>query len=227
MSVAGAVAGEFALTRRLWRRGRRFLRRRGERIQSAPFPCRAPRTRATHTALAGDSTRGKAFVDFQNDVTDKDVELAEREGFRAVEHLKRYTTLGMATDQGRTANVNALAIMAEITGRTIPQTGITVARPPYARRARRLAGHHRGKHFKATRLPPSYAWAKEQGGVCVETGLWLRPSYFPQKGERDWLQTVTREVNTVRSAVGICDVSTLGKWMFRGPTPAFSSTAST
>jgi methylglutamate dehydrogenase subunit C len=157
-------------------------------------------------------TRGKAFVDQQNDVTARDIELAEREGFRAVEHLKRYTTLGMATDQGKTANVNALAIMAELTGRSIPATGITIARPPYTPVAiGALAGHHRGKDFKPSRRPPSYAWSKEQGAVFVETGLWLRPSYFPQRGEKDWLETVTREVQTVRSAVGICDVSTLGK----------------
>ncbi len=131
-----------------------------------------------------DGCRGKAFVDQQNDVTVGDIELAEREGFRAVEHLKRYTTLGMATDQGRTANVNALAIMAELTSKTIPQTGMTVARPPYTPVAiGAFAGHHRGQDFKPTRLPPSYAWAKEQGAVFVETGLWLRPSYFPQGGE--------------------------------------------
>lgn len=160
---------------------------------------------------------GKAFVDYQNDVTDKDVELAEREGFRAVEHLKRYTTLGMATDQGRTANVNALAIMAEITGRTIPQTGTTVARPPYVPVAvGALAGHHRGKSFKPTRLPPSYRWAKEQGAAFVETGLWLRPSCFPIKRDRNALDTVKREVTTVRNAVGICDVSTLGKIDLQG-----------
>ena len=128
--------------------------------------------------------RGKAFVDQQNDVAASDIALAEREGFRAVEHLKRYTTLGMATDQGRTANVNALAIMAELTGKSIPETGMTVARPPYTPVALgALAGHHRGKSFKPTRLPPSYAWAKEQGAVFVETGLWLRPSYFPRPGE--------------------------------------------
>jgi methylglutamate dehydrogenase subunit C len=155
---------------------------------------------------------GKAFVDQQNDVTAPDIELAEREGFRAVEHLKRYTTLGMATDQGKTANVNALAIMAELTKKSIPQTGMTIARPPYTPVAiGAFAGHHRAKDFKPTRKPPSYAWSKEQAAVFVETGLWLRPSYFPRAGETDWLETVTREVNTVRSAVGICDVSTLGK----------------
>ncbi len=157
-------------------------------------------------------SHGKAFVDQQNDVAVGDIELAEREGFRAVEHLKRYTTLGMATDQGKTANVNALAIMAELTKKSIPETGITVARPPYTPVAiGAFAGHHRDKDFKPTRLPPSYAWAKEQGAAVVETGLWLRPSYFPRAGEKDWLQSVNREVQTTRSAVGICDVSTLGK----------------
>ncbi|MBX9684532.1 MAG: (2Fe-2S)-binding protein, partial [Hyphomicrobium sp.] len=157
-------------------------------------------------------SHGKAFVDQQNDVAVGDIELAEREGFRAVEHLKRYTTLGMATDQGKTANVNALAIMAELTKKSIPETGITVARPPYTPVAiGAFAGHHRDKDFKPTRLPPSYAWAKEQGAMVVETGLWLRPSYFPRAGEKDWLQSVNREVQTTRSAVGICDVSTLGK----------------
>lgn len=159
-----------------------------------------------------DGGRGKSFVDMQNDVAVGDIELAEREGFRAVEHLKRYTTLGMATDQGKTANVNALAIMAELTKKSIPQTGMTIARPPYTPVALgAFAGHHRGKDFKASRRPPSYAWSKEQGAVFVETGLWLRPSYFPRPGEKDWLETVTREVTTVRNAVGVCDVSTLGK----------------
>lgn len=157
-------------------------------------------------------SRGKAFVDQQNDVAVGDIELAEREGFRSVEHLKRYTTLGMATDQGKTANVNALAIMAELTKKSIPETGMTLARPPYTPVALgAFAGHHRGKDFKPTRLPPSYAWSKENGAVFVETGLWLRPSYFPRAGETDWLQSVDREVETVRSAVGVCDVSTLGK----------------
>lgn len=165
-----------------------------------------------------ETSRGKSFVDFQNDVAATDIELAEREGFRAVEHLKRYTTLGMATDQGRTANVNALAIMASLTGKTIPQTGMTIARPPYTPVALgAFAGHHRAKDFKPSRLPAFFSWAKEQGAHVVETGLWLRPSYFPINGERDWLETITREVKTVRSSVGICDVSTLGKIDVQGP----------
>ena len=162
-------------------------------------------------------SKGKAFVDFQNDVTDSDVELAHREGFRPVEHLKRYTTLGMATDQGKTSNLPGLAIMAELTGRSIPQVGTTVFRPPYTPVAiGALAGHHRGKEFRPTRLTPSHAWAEQQGAVFVETGLWLRAQYFPRHSESDWLATVNREVTTVRTSVGVCDVSTLGKIDIQG-----------
>lgn len=164
-----------------------------------------------------EGSRGKAFVDFQNDVTAKDIVLADREGFRSVEHLKRYTTLGMATDQGKTANVNALAIMSELTGKSIPQTGVTLARPPYSPVAiGAFAGHHRGKTFKATRYPPSYEWSAEHGAAFVEAGLWLRPSMFPKRSDKDWLETVTREVNGVRGGVGLCDVSTLGKIDIQG-----------
>lgn len=215
MSLAGAVAGDLTLAKSLAggnAAGSAAADESGHKAIAVPVPTAIAESDAVTPLWRVIGYKGKAFVDQQNDVTEKDIALAEREGFRAVEHLKRYTTLGMATDQGRTANVNALAIMAELTGRTIPETGITVARPPYSPVALgALAGHHRGKSFKPTRLPPSYRWAKEQGCVFVETGLWLRPSYFPRPGERDWLETVTREVNTVRNAVGICDVSTLGK----------------
>ncbi|HEU0116304.1 MAG TPA: FAD-dependent oxidoreductase, partial [Thermomicrobiales bacterium] len=103
----------------------------------------------------------KAFVDFQNDVTADDIALSEREGFRAVEHLKRYTTLGMATDQGKLSNVNGLAIMAALTGRAIPAVGTTSYRAPYVPIAiGALAGHHRGKQFRPTRLTPSHQWAQ-------------------------------------------------------------------
>ncbi|MBV9741755.1 MAG: sarcosine oxidase subunit alpha, partial [Hyphomicrobiales bacterium] len=148
---------------------------------------------------------------------DKDVELAEREGFRSVEHLKRYTTLGMATDQGKTANVNGLAVMAEITERSIPQTGVTTFRPPFTPVAiGALAGHARGKEHRPTRLTPSHEWARAQGAVFVETGLWLRAQYFPQEGDRSWFDACNREVIAVRSRVGVCDVSTLGKIDIQG-----------
>ncbi len=162
----------------------------------------------------------KSFVDFQNDVTVADIRLAKQEGFIAVEHLKRYTTLGMATDQGKTANVAGLALMAEITGKTIPETGTTRVRPPYTPVAiGALAGRYRGKHFKPERLTPTHEWAKAHGAVFVETGLWLRAQYFPRDGE-DWLAATSREVTTVRSAVGFCDVTTLGKIDIQGPDAA-------
>ncbi|MGB0158747.1 MAG: sarcosine oxidase subunit alpha family protein [Thalassovita mediterranea] len=154
----------------------------------------------------------RAWVDFQNDVTVKDVKLAHQEGFRSVEHLKRYTTLGMATDQGKTSNVTGLAVMAEMTGKSIPETGTTIFRPPYVPVAMgTLAGRSVGKEFHPTRLTPSHHWAAEQGAEFVEVGNWLRAQYFPRKGETHWRQTVDREVLATRASVGVCDVTTLGK----------------
>ncbi|TPM60957.1 sarcosine oxidase subunit alpha [Mesorhizobium sp. B2-2-4] len=162
--------------------------------------------------------KGKAFVDQQHDVTASDIELAQREGFESVEHLKRYTTLGMATDQGKTSNVAGLAIMAAVSGKSIPETGTTIYRPPYVPVAiGAFAGHHRDETFHATRLTPSHHWAAEQGAVFVDTGLWKRAQWYPRTDEKDWLESVTREVKTVRSGVGFCDVSTLGKIDVHGP----------
>ncbi|CDX33537.1 Sarcosine oxidase subunit alpha [Mesorhizobium sp. SOD10] len=162
--------------------------------------------------------KGKAFVDQQHDVTASDVELAQREGFESVEHLKRYTTLGMATDQGKTSNIAGLAIMAAVSGKSIPETGTTIYRPPYVPVAiGAFAGHHRDENFHATRLTPSHHWAVEQGAVFVDTGLWKRAQWYPRAGEKDWLESVTREVKAVRSGVGFCDVSTLGKIDVHGP----------
>ena len=220
MRVAGAATGAFARRRagrraRGRRRGRRRLRLYG--AARGTRPRRPPTSRRRCSRSGASRGKGKAFVDFQNDVTDADIELAAREGFRSVEHLKRYTTLGMATDQGKTSNVNGLAIMAELTGQTIPETGTTIFRPPYTPVAiGALAGHHRGKDFRPTRLTPTHDWAQEQGAVFVETGAWLRAQWYPQPGETDWLTTVNREVQAVRSGVGICDVSTLGKIDMQG-----------
>jgi len=162
-------------------------------------------------------SRATAFVDFQNDVTVKDIALADREGFSAVEHLKRYTTLGMATDQGKLANVSGLAILAELSGRSIPEVGTTTYRPPYVPVSfGAMAGHHRGRDFRPIRLTPSHQWASEQGAVFVEAGPWLRAQYYPRAGEKDWLTTVDREVTTTRGGVGVCDVSTFGKIEIEG-----------
>ena len=215
MSVAGTANGDYALAGCLSdgaRLGAAAATAAGFSVKAADVPRVDGEAVGISAFWHVEDAKHKSFVDFQNDVAVTDITLAEREGFSAVEHLKRYTTLGMATDQGRTSNVNGLAILAEITGKTIPETGATSARPPFVPVALgAFAGHHREKHFKPTRLPPSYAWSKEQNAVFVETGMWLRPSYYPRPGEKDWLETVIREVSTVRSSAGICDVSTLGK----------------
>ncbi|WP_166418313.1 sarcosine oxidase subunit alpha family protein [Cochlodiniinecator piscidefendens] len=156
--------------------------------------------------------KGRAWIDQQNDVTVKDVKLAHQENFVSVEHLKRYTTLGMATDQGKTSNMGGLAVMAEMTGKSIPETGTTIFRPPYTPVAMgTIAGRSVGMEFHPTRETPSHKWASEQGAVFVEVGNWLRAQWFPKAGETHWRQSVDREVLATRKSVGVCDVTTLGK----------------
>jgi heterotetrameric sarcosine oxidase alpha subunit len=220
LSVAGAADGRMLLSDCLaggFEAGSRAAEDAGFAAKRAATPPVDEESFAV-TPLWHVAGAGKAFVDFQNDVTASDVALAEREGFRSVEHLKRYTTLGMATDQGKMSNVNGLAMMAALTGRSIGETGTTSYRPPYVPVAiSAFAGPHRGKHFRPLRLPPSHQWAQEQNAVFVETGPWLRAQYYPKPGETHWRQSVDREVTTVRSAVGFCDVSTLGKIEVHGP----------
>ena len=154
---------------------------------------------------------GKAFVDYQNDSTAKDLPLAAQEGYRDIELAKRYTTAGMATDQGKLGNVNAIAILAEATGRTMDQVGTTTFRPYYTPVSfGAIAGPFAGRHFQPVRKTPLHDWAEEHGAVFVETGLWMRSSWFPREGE-DWLASASREVLATREQVGLCDVSTLGK----------------
>ncbi|MBL4767747.1 MAG: FAD-dependent oxidoreductase, partial [Rhodobacteraceae bacterium] len=162
-------------------------------------------------------SKGRAWLDLQNDVTVKDIRLAYKEGFKSVEHLKRYTTLGMATDQGKTANIPALAIMAECTGKTIPETGTTIFRPPYTPiPIAALAGRARGKEFRPYRLTPSHKWAAENGATFVEVGNWMRAQWYARQGELGWRDSVDREVEMTRKSVGICDVTTLGKIDIQG-----------
>ena len=156
-------------------------------------------------------SHGKAFIDYQNDSTAKDLPLAAREGYKDIELAKRYTTTGMATDQGKLGNVNAIAILAEATGRSMEQVGTTTFRPFYTPVAfAAFAGPFTGHHFQPVRKTPLHEWAEENGAVFVETGLWMRSSWFPREGE-DWLASASREVLATRNGVGICDVSTLGK----------------
>jgi sarcosine oxidase subunit alpha len=156
--------------------------------------------------------RGKAFVDFQNDVTMTDLGIAEREGFRHVEHMKRYTTSGMATDQGKLSNLNAILAVAEATGRIPAEVGTTTHRPFYAPVSfGALAGTSRGRRFQPLRKSPLHDWAKAHGAVFVEAGLWYRSAWFPRPGEAGWRECIDREALNVRANVGICDVSPLGK----------------
>ncbi|RWB40866.1 MAG: sarcosine oxidase subunit alpha, partial [Mesorhizobium sp.] len=211
---AGAAAGHFSTAKTLRSGAAAALRALNVLGIAAALPS-LPRSEESRYGVAPIfhvPGRKRAWVDFQNDVTMKDIKLAHAENMRAVEHLKRYTTLGMATDQGKTANVTGLAVMAELTGKTIPETGTTIFRPPYTPVALSvLGGGDAGPHFRPRRLTPTHHWAKAQGAVFVEAGQWMRAQYYPRPGETHWRQSVDREARAVRSAVGLCDVTTLGK----------------
>ena len=167
-----------------------------------------------------DPARLKAFVDFQNDVTAKDIKLAVREGFRSIEHIKRYTTNGMATDQGKTSNLNGLQIASTALNKPVTDIGLTTFRPPYTPQTfGALAGHAKGALFQPTRKTNIDSWAEEQGAVFELVAQWRRARYFPKAGE-DMLAAVNRECRMVRSSVGIFDASTLGKIEVVGPDAA-------
>ncbi len=160
---------------------------------------------------------GRAWLDFANDVTTKDVHLAAQEGFRSVEHMKRYTTQGMAPDQGKSSNVAALAVLADATGRSIPETGTTTFRPPYTPVSIAAMGAGgRAEGFAPQRFLTSDQASRDRGAPMIEAGLWYRPSYFPKPGETTWREACDREVTMVRQAVGVADVSTLGKIDIQG-----------
>ena len=220
MAVAGAANGALGLAACL-AAGRAaaaaHLEALGIAVPSGPAPAADDELSETSAFWHVASGSRRAWVDLQNDVTAKDIKLAYREGFRSVEHLKRYTTLGMATDQGKTSNVPGLAIMAECTGRSIAETGTTIFRPPYTPvPIGALAGRSRGRHFRPYRLTPSHRWAQAHGATFVETGNWLRAQWFARTGEKGWRDSVDREVLATRQSVGICDVTTLGKIDIQG-----------
>ena len=191
----------------------------GREAREAAFAVEGDRP-GTGTAcreLPSDGKPGRAFVDFQNDVTAKDIRLAVREGMRSIEHVKRYTTNGMATDQGKMSNMNGLMIAADAVGEAPPKVGLTTFRPPYTPTTfGALAGYHRGGHFEVTRRTPIDAWAEARGAVFEPVGQWRRARYFPQAGE-DMDAAVARECLATRRSVGIFDASTLGKIEVSGP----------
>ena len=180
----------------------------------------APAAPAAALAERAAAVRGKAFVDFQNDVTVRDLKLATREGFRSIEHVKRYTTSGMATDQGKTSNLNALAVVARELEKSPPEVGFTSFRMPYTPVSfASFAGADRGELFDPVRQTPLHDWASAQGAVFEDVGLWKRAHYFPRAGE-DMHAAVARECVSVRSACGLFDGSTLGKIEVVGPDAA-------
>ncbi len=165
-------------------------------------------------------TKGKAFVDLQHDVKVSDIDQAHQEGYVSVEHLKRYTTTGMATDQGKLSNMNALSRMAEQSDLRVPEVGTTTFRPPFIPTAiGALVGHEHGQHFRPTRLSPMHQWHVDHGAKLTEAGAWMRPWYYPQSGET-LTAAYIREAAHVREHVGIIDVSTLGKIAVQGPDAA-------
>ncbi|MGB7335747.1 MAG: sarcosine oxidase subunit alpha [Salaquimonas sp.] len=166
---------------------------------------------------AGPDDHVMAFVDFQNDVCAKDVRLAVREGMHSIEHVKRYTTTGMATDQGKMSNMHGLAIAAEALGKEIPAVGLTTFRSPYTPVTfGTIVNHAKGELFDVTRRTPMHGWAEDQGAVFEDVGNWKRAWYFPKSGE-DMHAAVSRECKTTREVAGIFDASTLGKIEVVGP----------
>ncbi|WP_205956561.1 sarcosine oxidase subunit alpha family protein [Pantoea stewartii] len=158
----------------------------------------------------------KQFVDLQNDVTAAGIALATREGFEAIEHIKRYTAMGFGTDQGKLGNINGMAIAAKVMGKSIPETGTTVFRPNYTPIAfGAIAGRNCGELFEPKRFTAMHPWHVRQGAMFEDVGQWKRPWYYPRAGET-MQQTLDRECRAVRNGVGILDASTLGKIDIQG-----------
>ncbi|WP_287361185.1 glycine cleavage T C-terminal barrel domain-containing protein [Mesorhizobium sp.] len=216
IAVAGAAAGLVGLGQ--------VLASGVEAASGQPAAAGAPRNTGIEATLrilpAWPRTRqhGRTWIDYQNDVTSKDIELAARENFVSVEHLKRYTTLGMATDQGKTSNLNGLALMAEITGRAIPEVGTTTYRPPYVPvPLSTLAGARAGALMTPIRRLPLESVHRGENAVFQEYGGWLRPAYY---GNADAREAIRHEAEIARRSAALFDGSTLGKIEVIGPQAA-------
>ncbi|MEE2859729.1 MAG: glycine cleavage T C-terminal barrel domain-containing protein, partial [Pseudomonadota bacterium] len=182
-----------------------------ERAEGATQPVWAMPARAPY------KLRSKMWLDYQNDVKVTDVELAAREGYASVEHTKRYTTLGMATDQGKLSNINGLAVLSEALNQPIPATGTTTFRPPYTPLTlATIAAEAKGEAFQPLRKTPMHAWHEAHGASFEPVGQWRRPYAYPQ-GAEDRHAAVNREILAVRKGVGTLDASTLGKIVVKGP----------
>ncbi|ANH05116.1 sarcosine oxidase subunit alpha family protein [Shinella sp. HZN7] len=223
--MAGAAAGHYRLSECLddgARKASAIVEALGRPVAGFERPVVGEEVDPSFTALWHvPGARSKAFVDFQNDVHGKDLGLALREGFGHVEHAKRYTTSGMATDQGKLGNVNAIGILAAMRGVSPAEVGTTTFRPFYTPVSfGALAGSSRDEHAMPVRRSPLHGWAARHGAVFIDAGLWYRSSWFPKAGEKTWRESVDREVRTVREHAGLCDVSTLGKIEVFGPDAA-------
>ncbi|MGG7516562.1 sarcosine oxidase subunit alpha family protein [Allorhizobium undicola] len=222
LRIAGAAAGGTTLSACLasgQAEAVHALADLGFKAHGTPLPAIEAESLPDHMPLwYVPGSRGKAFVDFQNDVHVADLSLAEREAFGSVEHAKRYTTSGMATDQGKLSNVNAAAILAGMRGASIAETGTTTFRPFYTPVSfGAMAGRFRDERARPLRQSPLAGWARKNGARFVEAGLWHRSAWFAREGETQWRQSVDREVLTVRAHAGLCDISTLGKIELFGP----------
>ncbi len=215
--VVGGAAGTFDLQQTLREAGQTLSASTADGPPPKIEPVQSCGVEPLWRVPKGLSKGSHSFVDLQNDVTVADLELASREGFGRPEHAKRYTTLGMGTDQGKLGNVNALGILAELDSRRIEDLAPTTFRPLYQPVALgALAGPFCGPEFRPVRKTPMHDWHVQHNAVFTQAGLWLRPYYYPKPGE-DFAAAVTREVRTVRSTVGAVDVSTLGKIEVKGP----------
>jgi sarcosine oxidase subunit alpha len=218
MDLAGCLQDGFA-------RGAAMAAECGYAAPAAPAWTVAERPSVPPQALwlvpsAGARDDARKFVDLQNDTTAADIALAAREGYESIEHVKRYTALGFGTDQGKTGNINGMAILARALGRTIPQTGTTTFRPAYTPVAfGAMAGSERGELFDPVRVTPMHEWHVRRGALFENVGQWKRAWYYPRPGE-DLHAAVARECRATRASVGVLDYSTLGKIDIQGPDAA-------
>jgi heterotetrameric sarcosine oxidase alpha subunit len=224
LDVAGAANGVFS-TKMALKSGNFRCRTALKEMGFTTKPFRTPQADDSEyncqPIWTSGSADGKALVDFQNDVTVKDIKQAVRENYTSVEHMKRYTTQGMATDQGKNSNVMALAILADATGQSIEATGTTTFRPPFTPiPIAALGAGGGGLRYAPQRKTAAHGFWQERNAPFIEAGLWYRASWFPQEGETHWRESCNREVGYVRNTVGVTDVSTLGKIDIQGPDAA-------
>ena len=224
--AAGAANGHFSLGAVMQDALQQGAEAAGITAASQPLPEVDQTAEAAMEAVwmmpqgAGIKLRSKAWLDFQNDVKVSDVQLAAQEGFESVEHAKRYTTLGMATDQGKLSNINGLAVLAGALNADIPAVGTTTFRPPYTPISMgAIAGAARDEIFQPVRQTPMHDWHIEQGAYMEPVGQWRRPYCYPRADETHH-DAVAREIRQTRNSVGLLDASTLGKLLVQGPDAA-------